>query len=72
MTQDRAQYIIKHYIPCVGLRFRFHNEFTGKDARQICEDGITEQEHWQIHLVWSLMSSNKSYYDAVKAIAEGI
>lgn len=68
MTKERALFL-KSKETIQGLPFSFDHEFNkGKD---IFEYGITPEEDEYIKLVWSMMSDDSSYYDALCAIAEG-
>lgn len=78
MTKERAQYIIKNEGRFGTLRWAFESPlmkppfFTGEPIRQeIHQDGITPTEWEFAKCVWILMDGTKSFYDAVKAIAEG-
>jgi hypothetical protein len=65
----RAWYLIANTWDHGFLRFSFACEMN--QARPIVNDGITKEEDEFIRTIWSLMSEDKSYYDAILAIAGG-
>lgn len=67
MTRERAKFLIDNYIYCEGLPFAERiGEFKNSPIRDF---GITLEEDRFIRMVWSMMSKDKSYYDALAQIA---
>lgn len=71
MTSERARYILETRSDLHGCRFAFPHEFV-REGTALHEDGITREEDEYIKQIWMLMGQDKSYYDAVCAIAKGV
>jgi hypothetical protein len=78
MSKERAQYILQNTGKYGEFRWAFESPlhcepyFTGFQPTRnaIHEDGITPAEFEFVRCVWQLMAPTKSFFDAVKAIAE--
>lgn len=70
MTPQRAHEVLNTPTDYWFLPFAFEHEFS--NARKPTPNGITKDEDVYIKMIWSLMSDDKSYYDALVQIAEGL
>jgi hypothetical protein len=74
MSKERAKYILNNKVKInkipYSFKYSFRHEFVGPNS-PIYEDGINEVEDAYIKMVWSLMSDDKSYHDAVVKISLG-
>ena len=69
MTKERAQYVLDNSNEFGEFHFAFKHEFRNANYQPV-RGGITEAEDAYIQMIRSIMNPNKSYYDAVMAIAE--